>query len=145
MSPLTAIDATGSVLPSCSTTGVSAPSGRSIASTSVRTSCYVDVERPAPQFIRGDCDGDGRFRGIVTDAVYLLNFNFLGTQEPPCLVACHANGDGLVRGTVTDAIYLLTFNFLGGPPPLAPFPDCGPENSVLGKYIGCEEPPASCQ
>ena len=88
---------------------------------------------PAEQsFIRGDCDSDGRVAGQVTDAVFLLTYNFIGGTEPSCLAACDADGDGRVRGQLTDAIYLLTFNFLGGPAPEAPFPDCGtdPEGSL---------------
>jgi hypothetical protein len=87
-------------------------------------------------FLRGDCNGDGQVRGQVTDAVFMLNFNFLGGATPPCFDACDANGDGAFRGTVTDAVYLLQFNFVGGPPPPAPFPACGPGEEV----IGCAEP-----
>ena len=65
-------------------------------------------------FVRGDCDGDTVVSGIVTDAVFLLNFNFLGRGVPGCLAACDANGDGDVRGSVNDAVYLLNFNFKGG-------------------------------
>ena len=86
-------------------------------------------------FIRGDCDGDGSIRGLVTDAISLLTFNFLGGPEPTCLAACDADGDGSVRGEVTDVIYLLRFNFLGGPPPPPPFPDCGAEETA--GELGC--------
>jgi hypothetical protein len=95
------------------------------------------------RFRRGDCDGDGEVRGVVTDAVYLLNFNFLGGTIPGCLAACDANGDGQVLGVVTDAVYLLTFNFLGGPPPPAPFPECGP-GTEADTALGCETPSESC-
>ena len=73
-----------------------------------------------PSFLRGDCDGDGQVSGQVSDALFLLGFNFLGSPEPSCLAACDANGDGAVRSGVADAIYLLTASFLGGPPPPAP-------------------------
>jgi hypothetical protein len=98
---------------------------------------------PATLFRRGDCDGDGQVRGVVTDAVYLLNFNFLGGTRPECLAACDSNGDGDVIGVVTDAVYLLTFNFLGGPPPGAPFPECG-AGTAADEALGCESAPASC-
>jgi hypothetical protein len=94
-------------------------------------------------FRRGDCDGDGQVKGLVTDAVVLLNFNFLGGRRPPCLAACDADGDGEVLGVVTDAVYLLNFNFLGGPAPRAPFPGCGP-GTERDAALGCERPPASC-
>jgi hypothetical protein len=94
-------------------------------------------------FIRGDCDGDGQVRGLVTDAVFLLNFNFLGGQRPRCLAACDANADGTVIGVVTDAVYLLTFNYLGGPRPPDPFPGCG-AGTVRDEALGCVTPPAGC-
>jgi len=95
-----------------------------------------------PSFVRGDCDADGRVSGIVSDAVVILAYNFLGGAEPPCLAACDANGDGRVSGGVTDAVYLLNFNFLGGPPPAAPFPACGThpkvDRSSCGRFEACE-------
>jgi hypothetical protein len=95
-------------------------------------------------FIRGDCDVDGVVRGVVTDAIFFLNWNFSGGNEPACLAACDADGDGAVRGTVTDAVYLLNFNFLGGSRPPSPFPDCGLD--PLGKNgPGCEQPPERCR
>ncbi len=99
----------------------------------------------AERFLRGDCNGDGQAEGQVTDAVFLLTYNFLGGPKPACLAACDANGDGRVEGQVTDAVYLLTFNFLGGSPPVAPFPDCGAGALERDKALGCETPPAACR
>jgi hypothetical protein len=96
-------------------------------------------------FLRGDCNGDRQVAGSVTDAVFLLNFNFSGGSAPPCLAACDANGDGQVTGQVTDAVYLLQFNFLGGPPPPAPFPECAASRRSEDERLGCAEPPASCR
>jgi hypothetical protein len=109
-------------------------------------SCCVGVEPPAAavNFIRGDCNGDGEFRGQVTDAVFLLNFNFSSGPEPGCMQACDANGDGGVRGEVSDAVYMLNFNFLGGPPPAAPFPGCGPGELPGDEALGCATPSAGC-
>jgi hypothetical protein len=104
-----------------------------------------EPEPAAGPFLRGDCNGDGQVAGQVTDAVFLLNFNFTGGPEPPCLAACDANGDGQVSGQVTDAIYLLQFNFLGGPAPPAPFPECGASRRSEDERLGCAEPPASCR
>ncbi len=36
-----------------------------------------------PRFVRGDCNGDGRVRGSVTDAIHPLQWSFLGGAEPP--------------------------------------------------------------
>jgi hypothetical protein len=89
-------------------------------------------------FLRGDCNGDGEVRGVVTDAIFLLNFNFVGGPRPGCLAACDANGDGGVIGVVTDAVYILTYNFLGGPEPVAPYPACGPGLRPADETLGCE-------
>jgi hypothetical protein len=90
----------------------------------------------SPAFLRGDCDGGASVD--ITDAVFLLTWNFLGGEEPPCLAACDANADGQVSGQVTDAVYLLRFLFLGGPPPAAPFPACG---AGAADPPGCAAPP----
>lgn len=97
-----------------------------------------------PWFVRGDCDGDGEARGLITDAVFLLLYLFAEGSAPPCLAACDMNGDGEVTGQVTDAVYLLTFGFLGGPPPVEPFPECGPGPLETDGSLGRETPPAGC-
>jgi hypothetical protein len=96
----------------------------------------------AARFLRGDCDGDGRVAGLVTDAVYLLGYNFRGGPRPACLAACDANGDGRVDGVVTDAVYLLNHNFLGGPAPVAPFPGCGAGALETDGSLGCDTSPS---
>jgi hypothetical protein len=101
------------------------------------------VAKARPHFIRGDCNGDGRFGGETADIIALLSYNFLGGAEPPCLAACDANGDGNVLGITQDAIYILNYLFLGtGPPPAPPFPACG--EGTRGDYedVGCESYPA---
>jgi hypothetical protein len=106
----------------------------------------IEVGHPAAAaFIRGDCNGDGAVIGEVTDAIFLLEFNFTGGIEPPCLVACDANGDGAVISEVADAIYLLTFNFLGASPPPQPFPACGPDPSDTATPLSCDQPPSYCR
>jgi hypothetical protein len=102
-------------------------------------------EPRGPSFIRGDCNSDGQVIGVVTDAVFLLNFNFVGGQRPRCLAACDANGDGQVTGVVTDAVYLLTYNFLGGSRPAAPFPACGPGELPRDGTLGCGLEPEACR
>lgn len=97
-----------------------------------------------PQFVRGDCNGDGEVGGSVTDAVFLLLYLFTGGRAPPCLAACDVNADGQVTGQVTDAVYYLTFSFLGGPPPAGPFPECGPGSPATDAALGCETPPEEC-
>lgn len=89
-------------------------------------------------FLRGDCNGDGSATGI-TDAVFHLGFNFLGTAAPPCPAACDANGDGSIAA-ISDAIYLLAFSFLGGPAPVAPFDACGTSSTSSDLELGCDDP-----
>jgi hypothetical protein len=91
-------------------------------------------------FRRSDSNGDGRFN--VADAVYTLEYLFLGGETPGCLASADANGDG--RLNVGDAVYLLEYLFLSKPPPPAPFVTCGPDPSTapLGcvRYPPCAAP-----
>jgi len=100
--------------------------------------------RPPARFIRGDVNGDGSVTGEVTDAVFLLQWNFAGGGEPPCLAACDSNGDGEIIGQVTDAVHLLRFNFLGAPQPPPPFPGCGEGPFSSDEALGCERTPSGC-
>ena len=96
----------------------------------------LEVVSEATQFVRGDCDGDGKAAvGTVSEAVFLLGFSFLGGPRPSCRAACDADGDGAVIG-VMDAIYLLSHTFLGAPPPPGPFPSCG-GGGPLDVALGC--------
>jgi hypothetical protein len=95
--------------------------------------------------IRGDCNADGLVSGQVSDAIFMLNYNFLGTVERlPCAAACDANGDGAFQGSVTDAIFLLNHNFLGGGEPPRPYPGCGFGTAAGDLLLGCESPPEAC-
>ncbi|MFP6737182.1 MAG: glycoside hydrolase family 18 protein [Planctomycetota bacterium] len=98
---------------------------------------------PAARFIRGDCNTDAMID--LTDAVYLLNYNFTGGPAPACAAACDADGDGQINGTVTDALYLLSFSFLGGAPPPAPFPACATAGRPSDEALGCEETVKDCR
>lgn len=95
-----------------------------------------------PRFVRGDCDGDGRAGGGVTDAVVYLLWAYAGGPSPPCLAACDADGDGSVGRGVTDAVYLLAWAFLGGPAPPQPFPRCGASLDPDDAALGCDAAPA---
>ena len=94
----------------------------------------------AGRFRRGECNDDGEVD--LSDAVCLLDWQFLGGPAPGCLAATNTNGD---RATdIADAVWLLNFLFLGGPPPVAPFAACGPGSSELDATLGCATPPKSC-
>lgn len=66
-------------------------------------------------FVRGDANADGKIN--ITDAIFVLNFLFLGGATPRCLDAADADDKSERAVNITDAIYLLNFLFLGGPSP----------------------------
>ena len=101
----------------------------------------IEIPATVGPFLRGDCDSDGRATGVVTDAVFLLTFSFLGGAAPACLAACDADGDGALAGQVTDAVFLLAHSFLGAPPPPSPFPDCGTTSATSDRALGCVSSP----
>jgi hypothetical protein len=98
----------------------------------------LDFDDGSTLFVRGDCNGDGS-NSDVSDALRVLTFNFLGGVELPCVAACDADGDGEVFGVVTDAIYMLVHQILGGPPPPAPFGECGPLMNPGDLALGCAD------
>ena len=90
-----------------------------------------------PEFIRGDCNGDGWVN--VGDAVTILSEFIIG---PPviaesCLEACDSNGDGM-GPDVSDTMYIIMYRFMSGSQPPLPFPDC---DSLPGvdcfAFLGC--------
>lgn len=92
------------------------------------------------EFTRGDVDGDDELN-VLVDTLFLLSYAFLGGAIPPCMIAADVNGDGTMQPLV-DGVHLLTFGFAGGPPPAAPFPECGPPESI--DNMGCGVPPVGC-
>jgi hypothetical protein len=66
--------------------------------------------------ICGDANGDGEIS--LADAVYLVNYLFIGGPAPDPSEAGDANCDGSVD--IADAVYLVNYLFLGGPPPGCP-------------------------
>jgi len=101
------------------------------------------IRRPtpdlAPAFRRGDTD---RNRAVeLTDAVNILGFLFLGTDEPSCPDAADTNDSGGVD--IGDPIHLLNVLFLGTGSIPAPGPTtCGvdPTEDALScdTYDACE-------
>jgi hypothetical protein len=89
-------------------------------------------------FLRGDCNDDGGVN--ISDAICILGWLFLGEEEPACVAVTNANGDE--GADLSDAVYLLRYLFLGSPPPVEPFPDCGPMPD--DEELACETPPVSC-
>jgi hypothetical protein len=103
--------------------------------------CSPGPPSGARRFVRGLCDGHGD-RPVISDAIFLFNFLFVGGSRPPCLTACNANGDGALD--ISDGSYILNFLFLGGPPPagwvdrqptceeVAASPDCLSSHATCG-------------
>ena len=73
------------------------------------------------EFIRGDCENDGRVD--IADALMIVDFVF--DSFPACWEACDVNDDG-ISGLV-DAALLLNYLLADGAAPASPFPQCGPD------------------
>ncbi len=78
---------------------------------------------PAPSFLRGDRNGDGRVD--IADAVSIIRGAFLNGPASPCEDAGDVDDDGTEHGLI-DTIALLEWIFFDGAPPHAPGPSqCG--------------------
>ncbi len=104
------------------------------------TYCELSGFPALSRFRRGDCNDDGEVN--ITDGVCILNWLFLGAATPGCVAVTNTNGDDAAN--IADATYLLSHLFAGGPPPAAPFPDCGPGMLPADEELGCANPP-DCQ
>jgi hypothetical protein len=95
--------------------------------------CLIE-SAPPPRFLRADANQDGKVD--ISDAIFTLDWLFLGGPGPACRAAASSNGDGAID--IADAIYLLGHLFLGDPSPPAPFPECGPGELETDRQLGCE-------
>jgi hypothetical protein len=87
-------------------------------------------------FRRGDADSNGGLE--LTDAIYVLNNQFLGGPDPICMDAADADDSGAYD--LTDAIYSLNFQFLGAAAPPSPGPTaCGPDPTA-DSFPACGAP-----
>ena len=91
-------------------------------------------------FSRGDGNGDGVLE--LTDAIIILNYLFLGGDEPACLEAADSDNDASV--SLTDGVLILTYLFRGGNAPALPGPPGvdsggGPDTDIPGSVgdLGC--------
>ncbi|MEM7261572.1 MAG: LamG domain-containing protein [Planctomycetota bacterium] len=83
--------------------------------------CADRAECAGSNFVRGDADASGAVN--ITDGIFVLNFLFLGGNDPSCKDAADADDSGAVN--ITDGIFILNFLFLGGGDPAPPFKACG--------------------
>jgi len=67
-----------------------------------------------PKFTRGDANGNGS--RDLRDAVFILEWSFLGTSTPPCIAAVDIYADGEAGG-LASTLELLNYLFAGAPPP----------------------------
>ena len=85
-------------------------------------SAFIHVlEHELREFTRGDADASNEVN--ITDAIFTLNYLFLGGERPVCLDAGDFNDVGSVD--ISSAIGLLQFLFQGGASPGPPFPENG--------------------
>jgi outer membrane protein assembly factor BamB len=66
-----------------------------------------------PAYTCGDCNDDGNIN--ISDAVWIINYVFIGGDAPNPLCVGDANADGGVN--VSDAVHIINYVFIGGDPP----------------------------
>ncbi|MEE2855962.1 MAG: hypothetical protein VX949_01060 [Planctomycetota bacterium] len=72
-------------------------------------------------FMRGNCNGNS---GVdISDGIWMLQELYLAGPSGTCAEACDANADGSYD--MADPMHVIYWRLLDGPPPAAPFPDCG--------------------
>lgn len=96
------------------------------------------VDQTSSVFVRGDASRDGLVD--LADPIRILNVLFQNDVGLGCHAAADANSDG--RLDVGDALFLFAYVLLDGPPPGAPFPDCGADPS--GSGLDCLSPGGGC-
>jgi hypothetical protein len=78
----------------------------------------------SPQYICGDANADSAVN--VSDAVFIINYVFIGGGAPDPLASGDANCDGGVN--VSDAVWVINYIFIEGPAPCDinedTLPDC---------------------
>lgn len=102
---------------------------------------FLAPEGALPLFLRGDCDGNGEVFALI-DAIFVLEWGFLGGENPPCLDAADVDDSGTVV-PLLDALYLLQWAYINGDAPPAPGADrCGPDLPEDG--VTCDASPDAC-
>ncbi len=98
--------------------------------------------RGAQLFLRGDANSDIKLD--ISDAIFSLEYTFLGGAAPGCMDAADANDDG--RLDISDPVYSLLYMFKGTNRPPAPYPNpgadptadslgCGPVTANVGSLL----------
>lgn len=84
------------------------------------------------RFIRGDANGDSEMN--VTDALFTLDYLFVGEAEIRCMDAADTNDDG--RVDLSDPVSTLMALFVTGASRLEPYPEPGFDRTF--DELGCE-------
>jgi hypothetical protein len=93
-------------------------------------------------FQRGDADASGVVD--ISDAVFVLNWLFMGGEDPSCLDAADTDDSGTLE--ITDAVFLLGWLFLGGSAPPAPGAEtCGTDPTADSLDCSDYEPCAAAK
>jgi hypothetical protein len=107
------------------------PAGESVDSDQA---CATPQGGTAVKFKRGDADGSGKLD--LTDAIFTLQFLFMGGTTPTCKDAADTDDSGKLD--ITDAVASLQFQFMGGAAPAPPGPTtCGPDPTAGDEYTDC--------
>ncbi len=99
---------------------------------------------PDKYHVAGNDDFTKEMAGLFMENI--LEVYGSGGEEPPPAEPRFQRGDsdGDGNSNISDPVYLLSHLFLGGPPPVAPFPECGP-GTLPGDAAMCAISSASCQ
>jgi hypothetical protein len=85
-------------------------------SNTYQQTCFDDVMMTSisgPAYICGDANADQTVN--VSDAVYIVNYVFIGGNAPDPLEAGDGNCDSTVN--ISDAVWIINYVFIGGNPP----------------------------
>jgi hypothetical protein len=80
-------------------------------------------DQETPPYTCGDVNSD--FAVNVSDAVFVINYVFIGGEAPEPLIAGDTNCDGAVN--VSDAVYIINYVFIGGSEPCDTNSDGSPD------------------
>ena len=83
----------------------------------------IDIEG---KFIRGDADESGVVD--LSDAIFILNWLFLGKEGPECWDRADANDDGLID--ISDPVAILLYLFKGQNPIPDPYTEAGTDTTA---------------
>ena len=90
---------------------------------------------PWDWFVRLDANGDNNID--ISDSIHSLNFLFSNGEAADPMEAADSNSDGQVD--ISDVIHGLEFLFNDGTPPLAPFPNVGPDPAQDNGHVSGPE------